>query len=81
MSAAKNRWAYVMVWQALKPASQPIHVNVFGYPTQKEAEARRRATRKRLRDSPRPDIAVLADRVRPIIDDEFISDLNAALRD
>lgn len=81
MTAPKNRWVYVTVWQSLNTATQQIHVNVFGYPTKNEALSWQRKARESLRDEPRRDIAVLADRVRPLIDDEYIAELNAAPSD
>lgn len=67
---AKNKWALVVVaeWPS---RTRPIVVNVYGYPTKKEAESHQRKTKKAAKDFQGKVIAV---RVRPIIDDEFLEE-------
>lgn len=64
-----NRWALVVVFEK-HTKTRPIVVNVFPYPTKKEALAHRRRTKADF-DSYSKGITVLALRVRPLLDQEW----------
>lgn len=73
--SSPNRWAYVTVMQSMNAPTQPIYVNVFGFQTKSEAQAFQRKSRQDT--STQSAVKVIADRVRPIIDDEFLEDLGS----
>jgi len=68
-----NRWVLVVVSRYPSPTN-PVVVNVFGYPTKALAQAHERRTKKHAREN---DLDVIAIRVRPIIDDEFLAEKKA----
>jgi hypothetical protein len=67
-----SRWALVVVFTS---KAGRVVVNVFGYATEQEAMAHLRRTKKEFKEGFSGE--VIAVRVRPIIDDEFIAEENA----
>jgi len=68
-----NKFAVVCVFLI----KTKVYVNVYGFPTKKEAEAYRRKVDKEIKQNPSEHRKVIALRVRTIIDDEYLENLNA----
>lgn len=68
-----NKWVCVVVFK-YPSKTNPVVVNVYGYPTKKEAVAHQYRAKKTAREAGFYDEdRVIAIRVRPIIDDEFLA--------